>query len=109
MMSASERDPRDGGKHVRVTVILRSACLVALLLVSAGSGQASAQGPSLWSPLSAAGTPEPRVGEFAFWTGREMLIWGGVGASGAHSDGARYDPTTGQWSPMSTSGAPVWG
>jgi hypothetical protein len=31
------------------------------------------------------------------WTGKEMLIFGGVANSGAYSDGAAYDPATNTW------------
>ena len=31
------------------------------------------------------------------WTGKDMLIFGGSGTSGASSDGAAYDPATNTW------------
>ena len=31
-----------------------------------------------WRPMSTAGAPEPREDHTAVWTGREMIIWGGV-------------------------------
>jgi hypothetical protein len=42
----------------------------------------------------------PRFGHTAVWTGREMVIWGGVSdpdAGDAASDGAAYDPAAGTW------------
>jgi hypothetical protein len=33
----------------------------------------------------------------AVWTGKDMLIFGGSGTSGASSDGAAYDPATNTW------------
>jgi len=44
----------------------------------------------------------------AVWTGTEMIIWGGVDGSGALlNTGARYRPTTGVWTPISTTNAPT--
>src|SRR5215831_10388666 len=47
------------------------------------------------------------------WTGSEMIVWGGVvfvtGANTAAqmlADGARYDPATDRWTPITTNGAP---
>jgi hypothetical protein len=39
------------------------------------------------------------------WTGDEMIIWGGADNRIGHHDGARFNPITGRWSPMSTSTA----
>jgi N-acetylneuraminic acid mutarotase len=44
------------------------------------------------------------------WTGTEMIEWGGGGRSAItriYGDGARYDPTTDTWSPISARGAPA--
>lgn len=43
----------------------------------------------------------------AVWTGSEMLVWGGAEATGVwFADGARYNPATDTWAPMSNLGAP---
>lgn len=44
----------------------------------------------------------------AAWTGREMVVWSGydVTQGRLYRDGARYDPRTNAWLPMSTAGAP---
>jgi N-acetylneuraminic acid mutarotase len=43
----------------------------------------------------------------AVWTGREMIVWGGSDDFGTFfDDGARYDPSTDSWLPMSQVGAP---
>jgi N-acetylneuraminic acid mutarotase len=62
-----------------------------------------------WRPLSSAGAPSARVGHTAVWTGRLMIVWGGMatrcadGSSGACNDGAAYDPAADQWRPLAVS------
>jgi len=35
------------------------------------------------------------------WTGRELLVWGGMGRDRlVHADGAAFDPATGRWRPL---------
>lgn len=52
-----------------------------------------------WTPTSTgAGVPLARSGHTAVWTGREMIIWGGLVP--ANSAGARYDPRTDTWTPI---------
>src|SRR6266542_2395536 len=53
----------------------------------------------------------PRFGHTAVWTGKEMLVWGGRTAAGPLGDGARFDPHTSRWRPISRAGAPWprWG
>jgi len=65
-----------------------------------------------WSPISMTGAPSARVGHSAVWTGREMIIWGGgvpnpPGPTILLNGGARYDPRTDTWAPLSTTGAPT--
>ncbi len=58
-----------------------------------------------WTAIPAA--PQPRDSHIAFWTGSEMLIWGGgTDGFGYLNNGGRYDPATDTWSPISTIGAP---
>jgi hypothetical protein len=59
-----------------------------------------------WSAINSSGSPSPRYDHVAVWTGREMLVWGGVGCSRWCNDGARYDPATDSWAPISNDGAP---
>ena len=78
-------------------------------------------GTEAWNQGSSFGTPinglASRSEHTAVWDGTEMLIWGGaeLGAVG-HSqnvpikffgDGARYNPATDTWAPISSSGAPL--
>ena len=36
-----------------------------------------------------------------------MIVWGGVSGGTALNDGARYNPTLGGWTAITTSGAPA--
>jgi hypothetical protein len=67
-----------------------------------------------WRPL-----PTPpilgRLGASAVWTGREMIVWGGVTRGGAfsygapRSDGAAYTPATRTWRKIANSPSGVLG
>jgi hypothetical protein len=54
-----------------------------------------------------AATPSARVLATAVWTGTYMVVWGGGDAAGTQdrADGARYDPSSNTWLPMSNAGA----
>ncbi len=58
-----------------------------------------------WTALPLGGAPTARADHVAVWTGSEMIIWGGVDASGAAlADGGAYDPVARTWRPI-TGGA----
>ena len=64
-----------------------------------------------WRPISTEGAPSPRGSHVSVWTGKEMIIWGGStrdpsDPSDYFEDGARYNPETDTWKPISTIGAP---
>jgi hypothetical protein len=66
-----------------------------------------------WRRTSVVGAPFSRSGHSAIWTGREMIIWGGrhwqdwsPSIDVVLGDGARYDPLTDTWRPVSMVGAP---
>jgi N-acetylneuraminic acid mutarotase len=73
-----------------------------------------------WKPISTEGAPSPRVHHVAVWSDTavtsncgtgEMIVWGGAAREGdAQSeyfqDGARYNPDTDTWRPITTQGAP---
>jgi len=66
-----------------------------------------------WTLLPQEGAPHARYKHTAVWTGKEMLVWGGTTPNGANksinlsfNDGARFDPATGHWKPISINGAP---
>ena len=63
-----------------------------------------------WQTVSTVGAPQARWGHTAVWTGTEMIIWGGH--SGAFdfitlNTGARYNPQTDSWTPISSVDAPT--
>ncbi len=61
-----------------------------------------------WSTVSWLNAPIGHLGHSAVWTGSEMIVWGGIGgiASERQDTGARYDPVTDRWTPVSTVNAP---
>ncbi len=64
-----------------------------------------------WKPINAKGAPGARSGLVALWTGKEMIVWGGGTRDNGpqavcFQDGARYNPDTDTWKPMSRTGAP---
>lgn len=68
-------------------------------------------GTDVWSVFSN-GSPAPRFGHSALWTGTELIVWGGTVSSNAlpydvtFNDGARFNPVTGVWTPLPTLNAP---
>ncbi len=81
-----------------------------------GSGARYNPATNLWSPISGMGSPSPRLGHTAVWTGTEMIVWGGQSGNpfgpvplqtyAELSDGGRYNPATNTWLPVSLTGAP---
>ena len=65
-------------------------------------------GTNTWTSTSLAGAPQDIArGQSAVWTGTEMIVWGGGQSNFNPIDtGARYNPSTDTWSPMSSAGAP---
>jgi hypothetical protein len=63
-----------------------------------------------WRPTSSLYAPAGRWFHAAVWTGTEMIIWGGTADGFTElADGARYNPATDTWTPLSTSPlAPRW-
>lgn len=67
----------------------------------------------VWTPPPAGAwrtlPPAPvaaRLDHTAVWTGREVIVWGGFDQfSRPLTDGARFDPVTGRWSPLPPTGA----
>jgi hypothetical protein len=56
-------------------------------------------------PAGMPGAPSGRHDHTAVWTGSEMIVWGGTsGHDGLGlGDGARFNPTTGTWTPLPAS------
>lgn len=71
---------------------------------------------NVWSAVQATGAPSARGQHSAVWTGTEMIIWGGHESHGCgflcvtstnFFDGARYNPTSDSWQPMTSVSAPL--
>jgi N-acetylneuraminic acid mutarotase len=63
-----------------------------------------------WYALSMSGAPLPRANHTAIWTGTEMIVWGGQSGAGLNTwlnDGARYNPATDTWKPLSSANTPA--
>ncbi len=54
-------------------------------------------------PVNAGSAPSARRLACSIWTGTEFIVWGGQGGGGIVSDGGRYNPATGIWTPMAAS------
>src|SRR5580704_1572754 len=59
-----------------------------------------------WSATTTTGAPPPRHSHCAVWTGTQMIVWGGFGATSYETTGGVYDPVADAWTAMSTDGAP---
>jgi len=61
-----------------------------------------------WTPTSIINVPQGRWGNAAIWTGTEMIIWGGSSGyyGGYLINGARYNPSTDNWTPTSNNNSP---
>jgi N-acetylneuraminic acid mutarotase len=62
-----------------------------------------------WSMMNSVNAPSTRRYASAVWSGREMIVWGGVNfpaSTASIATGARYNPATNTWAPMSSVGAP---
>lgn len=70
-------------------------------------------GTDAWTPLYN-GSPAPRYGHTAIWTGTDLIVWGGTIASAmppagmdpTFTDGARFNAATGVWTPLPSQNAP---
>jgi hypothetical protein len=61
-----------------------------------------------WEATSLTGAPEGRAFFSSFWTGSEMLVWGGFRrGTGQVDSGGLYNPVTRTWRPTSLNGAPA--
>ena len=60
-----------------------------------------------WTATSTTNAAEGRAGHTAVWTGGEMIVWGGVTASGNLSTGGIYNPNLNGWAVINTTNAPT--
>ncbi|HEY5909171.1 MAG TPA: hypothetical protein VJA21_01055 [Verrucomicrobiae bacterium] len=76
-----------------------------------GDGARYMPAQDTWSAIPANNAPSARRAHTAVWTGNEMIVWGGYarwyGLNNFLATGGRYVPATGQWTPVSTNGAPT--
>src|SRR5436309_724673 len=72
---------------------------------SAGLRSAWSERSAVWSEVSPTDAMEERVSSAVVWTGSELIVWGGWRVGGEFGtrlgNGARYDPKTDRWAPMS--------
>lgn len=60
-----------------------------------------------WLRLPVSGAPAARSRHVAVWSGTEMIIWGGDGKNNTlYRNGGRYSPSTDTWTPVKVTGAP---
>jgi len=61
-----------------------------------------------WAPVNTLNAPSPRTGFSMTWTGAEVVVWGGSveGYREPLGDGARYNPASDAWTPVSKTNAP---
>lgn len=88
------------------------------MIVWGGTGVAGAVGDGAaynpvtdtWRTISAVNAPGPRTWIYqSVWSGTEMIIWGGASADllQSYNSGARYNPATDSWTPMSMNNVPL--
>jgi N-acetylneuraminic acid mutarotase len=62
-----------------------------------------------WAATTTTSAARERFWHYSFWTGSELLVWGGRnGATGALDTGGKYDPTTNAWTTITTTSAPQY-
>ncbi|MCL4544117.1 MAG: hypothetical protein M1118_05890 [Chloroflexi bacterium] len=64
---------------------------------SLGAGATYTPGRHTWQSITRYGAPSVRSFHTAVWTGREMLIWGGIISAFIRDNGGSYDPSTDRW------------
>lgn len=64
---------------------------------------------NIWTSVtsSTSSTPSARDSHTAVWTGKEMIVWGGISGLVDVNTGCRYNPVTDTWETISTIGAPT--
>jgi len=68
-----------------------------------GSGGRYSPAGDTWTPISG-NVAQARTNHVGVWTGVEMVVWGGEGATGSLlADGARYFLATDTWAPIAAS------
>ena len=66
-----------------------------------GDGKRYDPQQNIWLEMSSdEHRPAARFGHTAVWTGKYMIIWGGVSSHGVENSGGIYDPELDRWLPM---------
>jgi len=71
-----------------------------------GDGARYNPATNTWKSVNLKNAPNVRYFHTAVWTGKEMIVWGGVNYPVYDLSGGRYDPVTDTWKPTSLSGPP---
>jgi N-acetylneuraminic acid mutarotase len=71
------------------------------------SGGRYAPAGDSWVATTTGGAPSGRFDHTAVWTGVEMIVWGGSGATGHLGDGGAYDPVSDSWRALPATFAPT--
>lgn len=59
-----------------------------------------------WRQVNSAVAPNARYFHTAVWSGKEMIVWGGVNYPSYDLSGGRYNPATDTWTPTSLANPP---
>jgi hypothetical protein len=109
-LSSSVRGTTERGRRsmlasaMAIVLVVGSLLGVGALLVERNDPPASpAASSGSYQPV--AGSPlSPRKFPDVYWSGKEFVVWGGLGERQALADGARLDPDLGRWTPIAQSG-----
>ncbi|HEV8199310.1 MAG TPA: hypothetical protein VGS03_04750 [Candidatus Polarisedimenticolia bacterium] len=106
----AESDAPRGSTDDEVTAVNVADALAALPTPSLQAGDPSCGLEDLWWTGASGSPPAARTEQTAVWTGSEMIVWGGRGATELKTGGL-YDPLTNSWRPTSQVAAPAarWG
>jgi len=88
-------------------LLVVALALVAGSAAKAPGGETTGASPS-WRPLPRSPIAG-RIAASAVWTGKEVIVWGGVSAGQPRSDGAAYNPASRTWRRIARSPAGVIG
>jgi N-acetylneuraminic acid mutarotase len=69
-----------------------------------GDGALFSPSSNTWTVVSTNNSPAARYNHAALWTGAQMLILGGSTGSGELASGSAFNPVTGLWQTLSSSG-----
>lgn len=62
---------------------------------------------NIWTNMSAVGAPSLRNNEAVVWSGKDLVVWGGIYSGTTLGTGSVYSPATNSWFPVSMTNAPT--